>query len=268
MTGAGRDGAIVSRASELMLKLLFIRHGESTGNRAQRMSGQAADRLTAQGQRQCQQLARHLYQQEWRPSHIYSSPLQRALDSVAELAKVWQWQLSDSPMPQVVPVASGDPAQRRTAERAGDLPQLSIRPQLQEFDAGILTGLTWREAQQQYPDLCQALETSPDWVPIPHAETLLDGRARAADFINYLLATHHNGDAVWLVSHQWIMEHLMACLMGCDRTWQMPMANTATFEFWLDRDRWSAGGISLGISDLWQIKRFNDCQHLSEKSGP
>ena len=64
MTGAGRDGAIVSRASELMLKLLFIRHGESTGNRAQRMSGQAADRLTAQGQRQCQQLARHLYQQE------------------------------------------------------------------------------------------------------------------------------------------------------------------------------------------------------------
>ena len=173
VTRASRDGAIASRASELMLKLLFIRHGESTGNRAQRMSGHATDRLTAQGQRQCQQLARHLYQQGWRPSHIYSSPLQRALDSVAELAKVWQWQLSGPTMPPVVPAPSGAPAQQLTAARAGDLPQLSIMPHLQEFDAGILTGLTWREAQQQYPDLCQALETSHDWVPIPHAETPL-----------------------------------------------------------------------------------------------
>ncbi|MGD1944192.1 MAG: histidine phosphatase family protein [Leptolyngbyaceae cyanobacterium] len=251
-----------------MLKLLFIRHGESTGNRAGRMSGHEADRLTAQGQQQCRQLAHHLHRQRWRPSHIYSSPLQRALDSVAELAAVWQWQLSAPPDSQILPVSNGDPRELLMEQGAGDLPQLRIVHQLQEFDAGILTGLTWREAQQQYPDLCQALETSPDWVPIPHAETPLAGRSRAADFVNYLLAKHQNGDAVWLISHQWIMEHLIACLMGCDRTWQMPMANTATFEFWLDRDRWSASGVTQGISDLWQIKRFNDCQHLSEESEP
>ena len=251
-----------------MLKLLFIRHGESTGNLAKRMSGHEADRLTAQGQHQCQQLARHLHQQGWQPSHIYSSPLPRALDSVAELLAVWQWQLSGSPMPQIVPVAKDEHSQRLIDERTGSLPQLSIMHQLQEFDAGILTGLTWQESKQQYPDLCQALETSRDWVSIPQAETPLAGRSRAADFVNYLLAKHHNGDAVWLISHQWIMEHLIACLMGCDRTWQIPMANTATFEFWLDRDRWSAAGVTQGISDLWQIKRFNDCQHLRGKSGP
>jgi 2,3-bisphosphoglycerate-dependent phosphoglycerate mutase len=53
--------------------------------------------------------------------------------------------------------------------------------------------------------------------------------------------------------------------MGCDRTWKMRIPNTAFFEFWIDRDRWSDSGMSRGISDLWQIKQFGDIPHLADE---
>jgi broad specificity phosphatase PhoE len=141
-------------------------------------------------------------------------------------------------------------------------PPLCLAPQLQEFQAGILTGLTWAEAQQRYPDLCEALETSLDWLPIPQAETPLQGRQRAEAFITQLIRRHRNGDAVWVVAHQWILEHLIAALLGSDRTWQITMPNTALFEFWLDCDRWAQTDMARHTSTLWQIQRFNECPHL------
>lgn len=245
-----------------MLKLLLIRHGESTGNQAQRMAGLSNDGLTAKGLHQCYQLGKVLRQRDWHPSHIYSSPLRRAVASVAAFVDPWQWELPN-PLAASAQPEEGDFALLSASADALPPPILHISKHLQEFDAGVLTGLTWREAKERYPDLCRALETSSDWVPIPQAETPISGRNRAQAFIQQLLATHHNQDAIWVVSHHWIMEHLVACLLGCDRTWQLQIANTALFEFWLDRDRWSDNGIHRGISDLWQIKRFGDCQHLN-----
>lgn len=248
-----------------MLKLLLMRHGESTSNRDRRMTGREDSALTPLGQQQCQQLADWLYQQRWQPSHIYSSPLRRSLASVAALLTPWQWQL---PTP-LVTNWTGEPWGDRSAPLAVPVtplgseapPPLTLSPQLQEFDAGILTGLTWAAAQQQYPDLCRALMTSADWVPIPEAETPLQGRQRAQQFIDLVLQTHGNGDRVWVMSHQWLLEHLIAALLGGDRTWQIAMPNTALFEFWLDRDRWEQSGMATGISDLWQIQRFGDRPH-------
>jgi 2,3-bisphosphoglycerate-dependent phosphoglycerate mutase len=58
------------------------------------------------------------------------------------------------------------------------------------------------------------------------------------------------------------MEHLIACVLECDRTWQIAIPNTALFEFWIDRDRWSNSGMTLGINTFWQIRRFSDLTHL------
>jgi probable phosphoglycerate mutase len=261
---SGRTRGDRSQLGPGMLKLLFIRHGESVGNRDQRMAGRSDDALTPLGRHQCQQLGRWWLQHCWPPSHVYCSPQRRALESVCELIKPWRWEL---PTP-VLPPVSGN-YQRVALQSAEDdttltaaLPEVTIARPLQEFDAGILTNLTWAEAQARYPALCQALETSPDWVPIPNAETPTAGRDRAAAFIHHLLERHTNQQAIWIMSHHWIMEHLIASLFGSDRTWKITILNTALFEFWLDRDRWSDGGVHRGISDLWQIKRFGDCHHL------
>lgn len=248
-----------------MLKLLFIRHGESTGNREHRMAGHSDDGLTPAGQQQCQQLAQWLYHQGWRPSHVYTSPLRRATESTAYLLEPWP-DLRSNDL-QTFANTAGKPDFSRVARSSNrqvkHTSKITISATLQEFQAGVLTGLTWAEAKRQYPSLCQTLETAKDWVAIPDAETPQHGQHRAQNFIQQLLTDHRNGDAIWIMSHHWILEHLIAALMGCDRTWQITIPNTALFEFWLDRDRWLQAGMACGISDLWQIKRFGDCHHLN-----
>ncbi len=144
---------------------------------------------------------------------------------------------------------------------AGQTVPIQLCDDLKEYDAGIFTGLTWSEACDRHPDLCHRLETSLDWQPIPQAETLERGHARAQRIVHKLLERHRNGDRILVIGHHWILQHLIACLMGCDRAWGLPMANTAMFEFWLDRDRWLQPGPNRLNTELWRIKRFNATSH-------
>ena len=146
------------------------------------------------------------------------------------------------------------------------LRQIHIHPSLQEWHTGIFQGLTWSEAQARYPDLCAALESRRDWLPIPEAETLDQGRDRARQFIQQLLATHCQTDSLWIVTHGGILPQLVAALLGCDRAWGFPVNNTALFDFELDCDRWPRPDCDRWNTSLWQIHRFNDTQHLQEQS--
>ncbi|NJN20054.1 MAG: histidine phosphatase family protein [Leptolyngbya sp. RL_3_1] len=241
------------------MRLLFIRHGESTGNVAGRIAGHSDDGLSLPGWLQSTQLARWLQDQPWQPSHIYISPLRRARETLQALAEPWDWGLSTGDGTGLtsapLPPCTGQTAQEAT-------PALTISADLAEFQAGILTGLTWAEAEIRYSQLCESLMASSDWLPIPEAETPQAGRDRAQRFIQHLLHQHQQTEAIWVISHQWILQHLIASLLGCDRTWQIPIPNTGLFEFELDRDRWHQSGMAPWTSDLWQIKRFGDCPHL------
>jgi broad specificity phosphatase PhoE len=222
------------------LKLLLIRHAQSIGNQQQRMQGWAEFELSKQGEHQATTLAARLANEQWRPTHVYSSPLIRAQQTTEILLQPFL-------------ASTGDSAPAIALECADDL---------REFQTGIFQGLTWAEAQVAYPELCRRLETSPDWIPIPGAETLQAGRDRAHRFVYQLLDRHDNRDRVWIISHHWILQQLMAVLLGSDRTWGMTIHPTALFEFWLDRDRWYCTEQDRLNSTLWHIRRFNDAQHL------
>lgn len=222
-----------------MLTLLLIRHAESVGNQQAQMEGHGQTALTPHGCWQARQLAQRLSQDFPTPIQIYASPLRRAAQTAEILAQDGQ-----SPVPM---------------EQDDDL---------KEFQNGILQGLTWAEAKSRYPDLCHRLETSADWIPIPQAETPAEGRDRARRFIHKLLDRHRNGDTIWVITHSWILYHLVAELMGCDRTWQMPVDHTAIFEFRLDQSRWHEPQGDRWVSSHWQIRRFNDCQHLTPTAAP
>lgn len=222
------------------LKLLFIRHAESIGNQQGRMLGHTDDDLSEPGRMQAAQLAQQLWNESWQPSHFYSSPLRRAADTAAILH-----------------------------DRFPDAP-IRYSDDLREFQNGILQGLTWTEAQDRYPALCQALETSLDWIPIPGAESLQAGRDRADRFIAHLLHQHANGDRVCIITHSWILQQLVAGLLGSERVWGFAVSHTARFEFWIDRSRWqrsdppdaSQSDQKRLNTELWQIRRFNDDRHL------
>ena len=245
------------------LKLLLVRHGQSVGNVEGRMEGVSSTGLTPWGVEQSFRLGRHLATTGWYPTHIYSSPLERATDTLAALVKGFQAKSSSS-----TDLCSESPkfgGKARIFDQfslaPGQALAVELRAELVEYNSGIFTGLTWAEACDRYPELCQQLTTSLDWQPIPKAETLEQGQARAQRFLDYLLGRHSNGDRILVISHHWLLQQMIACLMGCDRAWGMPMDNTARFEFWLDRDRWDQSGPNRLNTELWQIKCFNDCTH-------
>jgi broad specificity phosphatase PhoE len=253
---------------ETPLKLLFVRHGQSTGNVEKRMQGQGEYDLTPIGRLQATRLAHRLRAENWHPTHAYSSPLRRAMQTAEILATQIQAPGPAESLPSIVSeLIDADFTVSEPAPSAALATPLKITQaaELGEFQNGIFQGLTWAEAQAQYPDLCQTLEASPDWLQIPGAETLQTARARSSQFIERILQTHHNGDQVLIVSHSWILQHLIASLLGADRAWRLPIHNTARFEFWVDQSRWARQTPETRLNtDLWQIRRFNDDRHLQD----
>ncbi len=229
------------------MKILWIRHAESIGNRNQQMQGQLDFALSAQGEQQAYLLADYLVQTCWQPSHLYSSPLQRATKTAQILLQ-------------------GLPALEKNHDsplRGLCQPPLHYHAELKEIDNGILQGLTWAEAKCQYPELCHKLESTPEWVAIPEAESLQDVSDRAHRFIHHLLTTHQNCDRIWVVTHGGLLPYLLAALIGSDRVWGMQIPATAMFEFELDRDRWLLPPPNTHNTTLWKIVRFNETPHLT-----
>ncbi len=218
------------------MKILWIRHAESIGNQAGQMQGQLEFAVSERGRQQADLLADYLIQNSWQPSHIYSSPLQRAVETTQILLRVQTFLKSNPP--------------------------LCFRTELQEIHSGILQGLTWAEAKQQYPQLCQKLESTPEWVPIPEAESLQQVSDRAHQFIHYLLEAHQHSDQIWVITHGGLLPYLLAALMGSDRVWGLQIPPTALFEFELDRDRWLLPPPNTHNTTLWKIHRFNETPHL------
>jgi probable phosphoglycerate mutase len=245
------------------LKLLFIRHAQSTGNQQKRMQGNGNYELSPEGRQQAEKLAHRLLLESWRPSHVYSSPLTRA----AQTAEILLAHALSTPLPPMVSdlvdgLESNQPLEAAANSEPPSQVPIEYADELREFQNGIFEGLTWDEARQQYPDLCQQLETTADWIQIPGAESLIEARERSRQFIQSLLDRHRNGNQIWVVSHSWILQHLIAELLGCNRSWRLHARNTALFEFWIDQSRWAQDTENRFNTDLWQIRRFNDCYHL------
>lgn len=245
------------------MKLLFIRHAQSVGNIERRMQGHGEFELSANGKIQAGKLAQRLLEESWWPSAVYSSPLKRAVQTTEILVNHFVTAPLPAAVSDLIDSEDTSPVSVATGAEKPHTFQVFYADELAEFQNGIFQGLTWMEAKTRYPEFCRTLETSPDWIQIPQAESLQEARDRAHRFIQNLLTQHQDSDQIWIVTHSWILQHLIAELMGCDRSWRLHARNTALFEFWLDRSRWHRQDQNRFNTDLWQVRRFNDCRHLA-----
>lgn len=189
--------------------------------------------LSPHGQWQVHQLGNYLQGQP-APTCFYSSPLQRAVQTA-----------------------------RGVARTLGCSPQIDV--DLQELHQGIFQGLTWAEAEQQHSEICAALTSTVDYLPVPEAETPMAAYQRAMHWYQGLWRRHGAGDIVWAISHSGFMQQLIRVIMGCDRTWQIPIRHTALFEFWLLSPQTTLA--SRGNPEYWKIIKFNETPHLNADSG-
>ena len=213
------------------MNLIFIRHAESTANSEGRWQGRADFPLSDAGRSQAGRLKSRLAREDYTPTHIYSSPLSRVLETAEIASSNW-----------AIPIELWD--------------------ELMEHDVGTFSGLTWAEIEERYPEQIGDFKANGNFDAIEGAETHDEILVRAGTIVDRLISEHENEDRVLVFSHGGILTHVIYRLWGTDRLWTLRIRNTAVFEFSIDVEKWHEDGRSRTNFDLWSIIRFNDARHL------
>ena len=219
------------------LRLLFVRHAESTANAAGRIQGHADYPLSDAGRAQAEKLYQRLQHEGLAPTHVYTSPLRRASETAEILASDW-----------TMPVTPWD--------------------DLKEYDVGLLAGLTREEAERALPDVDLDAEWARQLSGVKGAESLPERGDRGRRVADALLQRHRQGDVVVVVSHGGTIQYIIAALLGTDRIWGWSTENTAVFDFTVDLDRRQLSDETLMNTAVCRINRFNDASHLTLNPQP
>jgi broad specificity phosphatase PhoE len=162
------------------LTILLTRHGQTDWNKAGRWQGHADIPLNEAGQKQAAALCQRL--QSWPIDAVYSSDLQRCVQTAVPLANV--------------------------------LGLKPIKSQIwRERDVGDFSGLTGEQARQQYPDIWA--NATRGMVDPPNGEPFADVLKRAWCAYETVAEAHSHGMVV-VVTHGGLLHALLGQVMGID----------------------------------------------------
>ena len=152
-----------------MTRFFLIRHGRSTWNAERRFQGWADPPLDDVGREQARLLAERLQGNGEAIVALYTSPLRRA---------------------------------QETAGIIGETLGLPVTPdeRLKEGGIGVLTGLTWAQVEEQYPDVMQGFMEADEGIVIPGGEEIEQLMARVPAVFGEIVA-RHAGETIGVVSH-------------------------------------------------------------------
>lgn len=192
------------------MRLILVRHGESTANARGVIQGQADYPLTARGREQARAVAAALAAEiadgDLAPvAALYTSPLARAAATAAEIGRA----LDLAPTPD---------------------------PDLAECGAGDATGLNWKQFADRYPDWALRVEANVGGRIVdavwPGGETTAALRARCRRAIERIVERHAKpAETVIVVSHggaiSWMLAHLLTPETNSWPTWSLPNASVS-----------------------------------------
>jgi broad specificity phosphatase PhoE len=191
----------------MALRLLLVRHAETAWNRERRYQGRTDTPLSDAGRAQAEAVARALAPAGL--AAVYSSPLERARDTAAAIAR-----------PHALAVQM-DEAFMETA-------------------FGRWEGLTLDEARALDPAFYEKWLDAPDAVTPPGGEPLAELKARALGGLEALRGRHEEG-TVCLVTHAMVARVLIleALALPLDRIWSVAVSSTGISELEFRPD-WTA----------------------------
>ena len=163
-----------------MTKILLVRHGHVEGIKPERFRGRAELALTHRGVSEAQAVARRIAS-AWRPVTVYTSPMQRCIETGHAIAK-----------------ACGVESQ--------------AIDELNDVDYGAWQFRSYEEIEKAEPQLFAAWFATPHLVRFPNGESLQDMVARTADALRLVLDRHVE-DTVVLVGHTSVNRALLVQLV-------------------------------------------------------
>jgi len=178
----------------LKTRVILVRHGQSTYNLKKLIQGQIdLSELTELGISQAKQVGETLKGIPF--DHIYASPLKRAYKTAEAIVEVLQSELPDTPLPEAVDT-------------------------IKEIDLPLWEGLSFTDAEAQYPEIYKLWRNDPANCMMPLADgtefypvrSLYD---RATQFWQTILPKHQ-GETLLLIAHSAINRALIATAIGQD----------------------------------------------------
>lgn len=151
-----------------MTTIILTRHGHVEGINPVRFRGRYNVLLSEQGNKEARAVAARIAA-EWKPAAIYTSPMQRCVDTGKAIAAACQI-------------------------------NTSILETLIDLDYGTWQWRTYEDIKKEFPDLFETWFTAPQQVRFPEGDSLQDLFARTADAIRVVHARHPN-ETVVLVGH-------------------------------------------------------------------
>lgn len=200
-------------------EILLLRHGQSEGNEGGRFGGHGPTPLTPLGRAQAEATARALAAEGL--TAIFASDLVRAVETAEPICR-----------------ATGI-AMVRT-------------PALRERSVGALTGLTFGEAEERYPEAFAALMRREDEARPPDGETHGECSARATALLEQVLARFPHGRTL-LVSHALTIYLLLLHVLGLER---------AAERVFLRTDNCGLHRLRRNPDGRWMVLALNDRAHL------
>lgn len=164
----------------VITSFLLVRHAESEANAGAYFGSQSDSKLNDKGKLQVAALTAAL--RDLAIDAVYSSDLSRALDTVSPLA-----------------------AARNLAVVATD--------RLRERAMGELTGLSFEQARERYPEMWRELVARTPTAAPPGGESHVDLYNRVAAVLDEL-AERHRGGVVLIGSHGVAINHMLRHLLG------------------------------------------------------
>ncbi|MBQ1868348.1 MULTISPECIES: histidine phosphatase family protein [Selenomonas] len=178
-----------------MVKVVFVRHGQTEWNVSGRYQGQSDVALSAAGIEQAEKLAANFPVEHI--DAVYSSDLIRARVTAETVAK--RFGLS-----------------------------VQLEPAFRELSFGDWEGLTYEQIVASWPDAMENFLAHPDILNIPNGESFPEVQQRAMSRLQELLR-EHEGQTIMIAAHGAVLRTMLtaALHMPLQYLWSIRQFNTA-----------------------------------------